>query len=261
MSLKRLEPRKGSLRLYVALLLAAVLAMFSVRQCSSSRIGPREYHAAGGDTVNIAIEVSPMGVVLSGDTLSGPYYDMVRRVFDGYGREVKFHPFTRLSDAMEWLREGRCRMVVAEIPVTAALNEEYIFVDPGVVDRLVLVQLADSAGNKPVMTQTDLGGKTLWVSKGSPAVMRIQNLSHEIGDTIIVKEDPEYGAEALGMLVALGELPGGLTVMSRSVADSLKVRYPRLDVSVEVSFNQYKGWALMPADSLLRDSVSSALRR
>ncbi len=261
MALKRLQPHKRGGMLYIFLLAAAVAAMVSIRQCSAPRIGPKIDAVAGGDTLNVAIEVSPMGVTLRGDTLTGPYYEMVRGVSEFYGRPIKYHPFTRLSDALEWLREGRCRLVVADIPVTADLNEKYIFVDPGRVDRLVLLQRRNSAGDITVKTQTDLANLTVWVPKGSQSVMRIHNLAHEIGDTIIVREDPQYGAEELGMLVALGELPGGLTVVSRTVADSLTRRYPSLDASVGISFNQYRGWAMMPADSLLRDSITEALRQ
>ena len=260
MPLTPLKPRKGSLGLYITLLLLAVAAMAAIKQCSSGRIGPRpEFRTAAGDTLNVAIEISPVSVTLSGDTLAGPFYDKIRAISARIGRPVKFHPFTRLSDALQWLREGRCRLVAGDIPITAELREKYIFVDPGDVNRLVLVQLRDSAGALEVATQTDLGKRTVWVPDGSPALMRLHNLGREIGDTIFVREDPEYGAEELGMLVALGELPGGLTVVSRPVADTLLRHYPQLDASVEVSFNQYRGWAMLPADSLLRDSLASAL--
>lgn len=246
--------------LYVILLAVTCGIMISLKQCSTRRLPEREDAAALGDTLNVAIEVSPVSVTIQGDTLTGTYYDIINRACRTLGRPVKFHPFTRLSDALEWLRTGRCRMVVGDIAVTADLKEKYIFIDPGMVDRLVLVQERDSAGNLRVQSQMDLAGATVWVPKGSESSVRIRNLAHEIGDTIIVKEDPEYGPEELGMLVALGELPGGLTVVSRSVADVLTSRYPRLDASVEVSLNQYRGWAMMPKDSLLMDSIMGAIR-
>ena len=76
-----------------------------------------------------------------------------------------------------------------------------------------------------------------------------------------MREDPDYGAEQLAMLVHIGELEGGLTVMSRDQAEMSRRRYPDLDASVEISLNQYRGWAMMPRDSLLMDSISSALKR
>lgn len=259
MQKNQLKPRRKALAFYLVLLAGAVAAMIAVRQCSAPRLEQRVDTPAGGDTLNVAIEVSPICVTFSGDSLSGPYYDMICRAADKMGRPLKFHPFTRLSDALEWLRQGRCRLVVADIPITADLRRQYRFIESADVDRLVLLQRADSAGNLTVYTQTDLAGHTVWVPKGSPAMMRLHNLAREIGDTIIVREDPDYGAEQLAMLVHLGELEGGLTVMSSEQAKASRKRYPELDVSVEISLNQYRGWAMMPRDSLLLDSITAAL--
>ncbi|MDE7120272.1 MAG: transporter substrate-binding domain-containing protein [Muribaculaceae bacterium] len=259
MALQRLKPKKGSLALYLLMLAAAVAIFISLRECSSPRLGPRRDITAGGDTLNIAIEVGPMGVVTSADTLTGQYYNLVRQACDSARINVRFHPYTRLADALDWLDKGKCRLVVGDIPVTADLNEKYTFIDPGTVDRLVLVQPRDSAGNKPVDVQTDLARKTVWVAKGSPAMARLNNLAHEIGDTIIVKEDAAYGAPELVIMAALGELPGGLTVVSRSVATPLLKRYENLDASVEISLNQFRGWPMLRRDSLLRDSLTRIL--
>lgn len=259
MTLRRLQPKKGSLALYILLLAASVAAIISLRECSGSRLGPRRDLTAGGDTLNVAIQVGPMGVVTSGDTLSGEYYDMLRRACDSARINVRFHPYTRVADALAWLDEGKCRLVVGDIPVTAELNEKYSFIDPGQVDRLVLVQPVDTAGNKPVDVQTDLARQTVWVAKESPALLRLNNLAHEIGDTIFVREDPAYGPSELVVMAAIGELPGGLTVVSRSVAAPLLQRYRNLDASVEISLNQFRGWPMLRRDSLLRDSLTRLL--
>ncbi len=254
-----LKPRRKTLAFYLVLLAGAVAAMIAVRQCSAPHLQQRVDQPAGGDTLNVAIEVSPICVSFAGDTLSGPYYDMICRAAARMERPLRFHPFTRLSDALQWLREGRCRLVVADIPITADLRRQYRFLEAADVDRLVLLQRTDSTGDLSVYTQTELAGRTVWVPKGSPAMMRLHNLAREIGDTIIVREDPDYGAEQLAMLVHLGELEGGLTVMSSEQAKASRARYPDLDASVEISLNQYRGWAMMPRDSLLLDSIASAL--
>jgi hypothetical protein len=33
-------------------------------------------------------------------------------------------------------------------------------------------------------------------------------------------------------------------------------RYPKLDLSVDISFNQFQSWAISPRDSLLRDTLN-----
>ena len=54
--------------------------------------------------------------------------------------------------------------------------------------------------------QLDLAQKTLHVVKGSPSILRIQNLGNEIGDTIYIKEIEKYGSEQLISLVAHGDI-------------------------------------------------------
>ena len=56
------------------------------------------------------------------------------------------------------------------------------------------------------------------------------------------------------ILTALGEIPRA--VVNRATAESFRDRYPSLDLSVNISFNQFQSWALAPRDSLLRDSLN-----
>ena len=227
MPFQKLQPRRGSMLLYIVLLVVALGLMLSARQCSTSRIGLPPDMTAGGDTLNVAIEISPTSLSLAGDTLSGAYYNLLRQTCASHNLPVRFHPYTRLEDALQWLSEGRCRLIVGDLPVTAELRDSLIFLNPVGVDKQVLVQL--------------------------------RNLSHEIGDTIYITEDPEYSSEQLVILTALGEIP--LAVVNSETASALKSRYPRLDTSVEISLNQFQSWALSPRDSLLRDSLNLWLSR
>lgn len=271
MKLNRLQARTSSIRLYVVLLVAALALMLLTRQCSHKRIGPRADNVAGGDTINIAIEISPASYYFAGDSLNGEYYNLLRRISaeapDTAPLPIHFIPFTRVEDAVKWLDEGKCRMVVGDIPITAELREKYIFVDPVALDRQVLVQLRDTTATDTLATgssrfvenQFQLGGREVRVAKGSPYVQRLRNLSREIGDTIFVVEDAEYSPEQLTILTATGEVP--LAVVSESTAKSLAARYPNLDYSVAISLNQFQSFLFLPADSLLRDRFNTALKR
>ncbi len=255
MGYKKLEVKKGAMALYAVLLAVALGLMLTARQCSTKRIGERPDTVAGGDTLNVAIEISPTGLSLAGDTLSGEYYDLLREICRRHDQPVKFHPYTRLEDALTWLKEGRCRLIVGDLPVTAEMRDRLIFVDPVGVDKQVLVQLSDSTA---VKNQFELGGKQIHVPKESPYIQRLRNLSHEIGDTIYIVEDSTYSSEQLVILTAVGEIPRA--VVNRATAESLRPRYQTLDLSVDISFNQFQSWALAPRDSLLRDSLNLWLR-
>lgn len=254
----RLQHKKGSASLYLMLLFAAAVAMIGLRQCSARTIPARGEHFATGDTINVAIEISPMGVTTTADSLGGYYYDMLREMAARHNRPVYFHPFTRLSDALDGLKEGRYQLVVSDIPATAELKEDFIFVHPGDIDRQILVQRKDSTGAVPYLNQFNLGGREVVVPKNSPFISRLKNLARETGDTIIITEDPVYSTEQLIIMTSLGEIPN--VVASARVAAPLLARYPNLDGSLEISFNQFQGWALSPSDSILRDTINSWLR-
>lgn len=256
----KLPQKKGSLSLYLLLLIIAVGAMAMIRQCSRPQIPPRVENLAGGDTINVAIEISPMGATMVGDTLGGVYYDMLRQAAASHGMTLRFHPFTQLESALRGLDEGRYRLVVSDIPATAELKDKYIFIDPVGIDRQVLVQRRDTTvanDSSLITTQFHLAKKEVVVPKGSPYISRLINLSHEIGDTIYITEDPEYSSEQLILLTALGEV--SRVVVSERVALPFLQKYPQLDASLGISFNQFHGWALAPADSALRDTLSSWL--
>ncbi len=250
----RLKPLKGRLAISILLLCGVLMLMLGIRECTTPGLPPRSDEVAGGDTINVAIEISPVGVDLSGDTLSGVYYDMIKKIGQRHNLKLKFHPFTLLSTALERLDEGKYQLVVSDIPATAEMKEHFIFTDPVEVDRLVLAQLADSTGAIPIKNQVELSGKEVFLPQGSPALSRLKSMSREIGDTIIVRQDSLYSSEQLLILVAQGERPNA--AVSHAVAKKLLDRYPQLDLSLELSFNQFHSWALNRKDSLLRDSLS-----
>ena len=248
------KPKTGGLVTYAFLLLCVVGLMVSLRQCSSRSIGKRDLRIGSGDTINVAIELSPMGVVCHGDSLGGVYYDILRKVADGW-RPLKFHGFSRIEDAYAGLNRGDYQLVVSDSPITASLREEYYFVTPGNVDRQVLVQLKDSLGKTPLANQFDLGGQKIYVAANSPFVGRLRNLSHEIGDTIYLVTDPSYSSEQLIMLTAIGEIPN--VVANEAMAQMMLKYYPQLDASLKISFRQFQGWATK--DTLLRYELQSRI--
>lgn len=66
MGYRKLEVKKGAMAMYVILLAVALGLMLTARQCSTKRIGERPDDIAGGDTLNVAIEISPTGLSLGG---------------------------------------------------------------------------------------------------------------------------------------------------------------------------------------------------
>ena len=93
----------------------------------------------------------------------------------------------------------------------------------------------------------------------SPAILRLNNLSHEIGDTIFIVEDPTYEAEQLVMMVASGDID--FTLCDEKMAMRLAKLLPEIDIETDISFTQLESWAVRKDSPALLDSLNSWLVR
>lgn len=247
------HPRRNVIIAGIAMgiIFAAVLL---VRGCTSPTWHVSDSRA-GGDTLNIAIEMSPIGLSTQGDTLSGYYYDMIRLMAAEHNRPVRIEGFTHLESALKALELGRYDVVVGDIPANSGLRERFGATRAVLIDRQVLVQRRDSAGRVRHQSQLSLAGDTIHIPLNSPFRSRLINLASELGDTIHILEDPELGAEQLIILVAMGELPN--VVVNRHLARTMQREYPDLDLSVEISFNQFQSWLVNRRDSILLDTLDA----
>ena len=248
---KQQSAKRGQMILYIVLLAVVIACMVALSLCDRPKVAPTE-RPSGGDTLDIAIEYSPVTYYTYDDTLGGYNYDLLRIMSDSMGRPMKFHPVVTLEKALTGLEEGRYDVVVAQFPMTAGDTARFAFTDPIYIDQQVLVQRRSS---KAIRSQLDLAGDTVWVVKGSPMVGRIASLSREIGDTIYVHVDEIYGPEQLMMMVAAGEIR--YAVVNRSIARAMASRLPNLDRSVAISLSQFQSWMVAKERQGLCDSLNN----
>ena len=236
--------------LYVALLAIVVACMVALSLCDRPKVAPED-RASGGDTLDIAIEYSPVTYYTYDDTLGGYNYDLLRLMSGKARCPMKVHPVVSLEKALGGLEEGRYDVVVAQFPMTAGDTSRFAFTEPIYIDQQVLVQRRSSHA---IHSQLDLAGDTVWVVKGSPMVQRIASLSREIGDTIYVHVDELYGPEQLMMMVAAGEIR--YAVVNRSIARAMASRLPNIDRSVAISLSQFQSWMVSKDRQGLCDSLN-----
>ena len=247
---------KGRMPLLLGLLALVLALIWLLGQCSHRRdaaFAGRDTRA-GGDTITVAIEMSPLLYTRTpADTIAGLDYDIIRAIAARHGLHVKFRPFVPLRFALEGLERGDFDVVVAALPATTRTRSQYHMTESVYTGRQALVQLLDSAGARPhIQSQEQLAGHKVWVVEKSPYAHRLANLGAELGDTIYVQSSPDYSAEHLCLLTATGQIPRA--VVDEATARRIAADYPRLDVSVPVSFNQFQSWAV--GREALRDSFN-----
>ena len=244
--------KKGSIALYAVLLLVAVVVMYMLRGYAKPQVTKIEDKK--GELV-VAVEYAPMFLYTYGDTLGGFSYDLLNLIAAQKGIKFNFQPMVTLSSSLDKLKAGDYRMVCAEFPVTKEHKQDYLFTTPIYLDRQVLVQMKNGEGHIAVKSQLDLANDTVWVVNGSSSELRLENLSSEIGDTIYVMTEKNYGAEQLFLRVVSGEIKQA--VMNERVAQELSKKYPNVDITTGISMTQFQSWILNKNDSAFCDSINS----
>ena len=240
---------KKLLILYAFLLIVAVVTMVQLWRLNQrpQEIGPRDYPEIKEEGIlRMITEYNQSGYFVSGDTVQGFQYELSQAIAKLSGLEVQTHLEMSLAKSFEELSDNKCDVIARNIPITSEMRENYLFTEPIVLNKQVLVQRTAEANNgqAPIRNQLDLAQKTLYIPKDSPALLRLQNLGHEIGDTIYVVEgDIDYA------------------VCDQQIARMTQKKLPEVDILTDVSFTQLQSWAVRKDSPVLLDSLNSWLQQ
>lgn len=257
-----MKKRHLLLIVYVSLLCAVLLTMMRLyRPLHSSQFPTRDYpDIASEGILRIITEYDQLGYYVSGDTIQGFQYELSQALSQLTGLEVQIQLEMNLSKSYEALATGRCDVIARNLPVTTQLRDTFLFTDPIVLNKQVLVQRRRSAGDSLLIrNQLDLAGKTLYIPQDSPALFRIRNLEQEIGDTIYIIEDRNYSSEQLMIMVERGDID--YAVCDQQIAKKLQKSLTQVDIETDISFTQLHSWAIRKDSPILLDSLNSWLQQ
>lgn len=252
--------KKWQLALYVVLLVVVVGLMFSLKNCGKEQSmvtsNNRIDQASSVDTIDVAIEYSPLSFYTYGDSTGGFYYELINLMSQTSGVKIKFHPIVSLNTALEGLNKGVYDFLAAQFPVTRESKENYLFSEAIYLDKQVLVQR--NTGGIAIRSQLDLAGDTVTIVKGSPMRDRIMSLSREIGDTIYVVSDPDYGPEQLFMMVASGDIK--YAVINETIARKMAASHPNVDISQAISFSQFQSFIMKKDNTEMKQKLDESIK-
>lgn len=247
--------------IYTGLLLFVFIlaSLFLVNQFSSDdSVRQRDLEEITKDGVlRIVTDYSPIGYYVSGDTIAGFNHDLIQLIQSYTSLKIEISLESSLEQSISGLETNKYDVIARSIPVTTDLRNTLAFTEPILQNKQVLVQRKSeyNDGKKPIRSHLDLAQKTLYVAKSSPAILRIKNLAHEIGDTIYVKEDDVYEAEQLAMMVASMEID--YAVCDEQVAKRLSSQMPELDYATFIGFTHLEAWAIRQDSPILLDSLNN----
>jgi len=202
------------------------------------------------------MEYNPSDYYVEDDTILGFQYELCQAIARLSGMEVQIHLEMSLEKSFEMLDQQQVDVIARNIPITSESKETHLFTDPIILNKQVLVQRTAKAnqGQSPIRNQIHLGKKKLYIPKNSPALLRIKNLEHEIGDTIYIEEDELYSDEQLIIQVAKGDID--FAVCNQQNAERMAKQYPEIDIQTDISFTQLQSWAVRMESPILLDSLN-----
>lgn len=245
-----------------ALLLIGILTVIISMHFHKRVQAPRDFkEIKKSGIIRIATEYNTIGYFVSGDTISGFQYELSKLLEKRFGIHVETTPVMSLEESMKGLSEQKFDIVARPITITTELRGQYLFTQPILLNKQVLVQRQSGFGkaSELIRNQIGLAKKTVYVHKNSPAILRILNLSSEIGDTISIQEDDKYGDEQLIALVSGGAID--YAVCDESIARKCLAVYPGIDIETDISFTQLQAWMVRKESKALLDSLNIWLKK
>jgi membrane-bound lytic murein transglycosylase F len=192
----------------------------------------------------VVTDSSSIGFSIKGDSVFGFQYEIVKAFADTLGLELVISEQNDLKMCMNGLKNGDYDVVASFMPVSTEWKSDAIFTNPFFTSRQLLVQRInkDSIRSVKIKKLDDLANKTIYIPEHSPFKMRIKHLSDEIANPIDIVEMKDVSPERLFHLVSMGKIQ--YTICDEQFAQKLKIRYPNIDVSLPISFEQRQAWAV-----------------
>lgn len=204
------------------------------------------------DTLRVAMLYSPASYFQYKNRSGGYDYELCKNLADYLKKPLKIVPVESDPELYELLDGNQVDMVAYSCAETRDLQQKYLQVFTSSDDAMVLVQ---RQGRQAVTDVTGLDGKRIYIRRGSPFQERMKALNEEIGGKvqIVLAPDTVLSSELIE-LVADGKID--YTLAYGQLA-SLYRRYNRqLDVRLQVSFPQRRGWVMRRNTPLLYAAVA-----
>lgn len=207
--------------------------------------GPRDLEQilAEGKLVAVTEFNSTNYFIYKGEPM-GFHFDLLKAFANHLGVKLEIIAENSLESAFKMVESGEVDLFANNLTIMTDRAECVEFSVPHSQTRQVLVQrkVEANSGSVAVRNGVALGGKIIYVQKGSAAAMRLKNISEEIGVPIVVVEMNNYEADELIELVASGEID--FTVCDEDIAKVNSYHFANIDFEMAVSLEQNLAWAL-----------------
>lgn len=229
---------------------AALAVAFFVRRCVRDR-GEDWPMVREQGTLVAVMETNPLSMWISdGDTV-GFYYEAIKAFAARHGLRLAVKESRNLHESVRMVEHGEADVLAYATALTSPLMEKVAATVPLRISYLVLAQHRGDSVNYA----EKLKGRLVYVSQGSPAALRLNNLASELGDSIHCKEMRHENTWQLLAKVAAGEVE--YTMCERDLAVIASDSFPEIDVALRMGFEQQQVFCVNKHAVELRDSLDA----
>lgn len=251
--------KKSLFSLLVFLLLIVLVVIYSISYASAWKAAHSKRdlpEIIKNKTLNVVTEYNSVNFYTDGDSIAGIQYELCQFIAQRSGLTVKIFLENDLETAIRKLENKSYDVIAQNIPITNENKQILAFTAPITRNKQVLVQRKPDTADSVlfIASQLDLSGQTVYVTKNSPAVMRLNHLAEEIAEPIYIKEIAGYTSENLISMVVQKEID--YAVVDKEIALKNAETFPELDFGTDISFTQLQAWALRKNASVLLDSLN-----
>ena len=197
---------------------------------------------SNGELTALTLSSSTSYFIYKGKPM-GYEYELLKNFADIYGLKLNIKIAANKTQLIEMLEAGEGDLIAYDIPITNELKQQLIYCGKESVNEQVLIQQANSK-DTILNDVTEMIGKEIWVGKESKYYNRLNNLNHELGGGIIIKEveTDTLSVEDLIEMVSLGKIP--YTVSDKDVALLNKTYFHNINVRLQISHPQRSSWVV-----------------
>lgn len=233
------------------------VAAACIASCGSSQKGADQSLTTGvieKDTLHAVTLYGPTSYFNYRGQEMGFDYENLRQFAEEENMVLDLKVAPSMQSLLKMISTGEAELAAYPIPKIEEYSKVVRHCGPKEITWQVLVQ---PANKNRISDVTQLVGKTVYVEKDSKYHFRLKNLDNELGggiDIVPINRDTLITEELIEM-VDQGEIP--LTIVDSDIAELNKSYFPRLDIGMKVSLDQYSSWVV----GINCDSLATRLER
>ncbi len=243
----------------------AVILIYETRKSvkeNEKKVVPRDYPEISESGILRAVtEYNAVSYHIKDGLPEGFDFDLLTAFAKEYGLQLEITPEMSFDKRFEGTCKGIYDVLATGTLVTSHSRDSLLFTRHILTGKQVLVQRKNEGKDTTVYisNQLQLGGKKLYITAGSPGLLRIHHLIDEIADTIYVEQVEGYGPEQLMAMVAGGDID--YAVCEESIARATLPAFSNLDINTDISFTQFYAWGVNRRSHALLDTLDRWLGR